>query len=74
MECIAIKEHRELQSRRWEESPQLLVSVQMWRNGGTVPGETHICDHCVVVGLRAAKRFVDDSLAALDPSAATAGA
>jgi len=70
VECITIGEHRPLKEGRWEISPQLLVSVQMWRNGGTARGETHICDDCVVVGLKAAKRFVDESLAALgsDPT------
>lgn len=65
VECIQIKDHRPLQDGRWEVSPQLLVSVSMWRNGGTAPGQTHMCDECIVVGLTAAKRFVDDALAAL---------
>jgi hypothetical protein len=65
VECISIKDHRPLREGRWETSPQMLVSVSMWRNGGTAPGETHICDGCIVVGLQAAKRFVDDSLLAL---------
>ncbi len=68
VECITISEHRELQEGRWEESPQMLVSVSMWRNGGTSPGQTHICDDCIVVGLKAAKRFVDDALRALGAS------
>jgi len=62
IECIAMKDHRPLREGRWEESPQLLVK---WRNGGTSPGQTHMCDDCVVVGLKAAKRFVDDALRAL---------
>lgn len=62
VECIIIREHRELREDRWEESPQMLVSVSMWRNGGTAPGETHICDDCIVIGLQAAKRWVDDTL------------
>lgn len=65
IECISIGEHRPLQQGRWEESPQLLVSVNMWRNGGSMHGQTHICDGCIVVGLLAAKQFVDRSLAAL---------
>lgn len=64
-ECIAIADHRPLQEGRWEVSPQLLVNVSMWRNGGTTSGQTHICDGCLVVGLQAAKRFVDTSLSAL---------
>ena len=65
VECLSIADHRPLQEGRWEANPQLLVSVSMWRNGGTAVGQTHICDECIVVGLTAAKRFVDDALAAL---------
>lgn len=65
--CITIGDHRPLQEGRWEISPQLLVNVSMWRNGGTDGGNTHICDGCIVVGLKAAKQFVDESLAALTP-------
>lgn len=67
IECVLIGDHRPLQEGRWEVSPQMLISVSMWRNGGTARGETHICDGCIVVGLQAAKRFVDGSLAALNP-------
>ena len=66
IECITIGDHRELRDGRWEASPQLLVSVSMWRNGGTAPGKTHMCDACIVIGLKAAKRFVDDALAKLE--------
>lgn len=62
VECLSIADHRPLQEGRWEVSPQLLVNVSMWRNGGTAVGQTHICDECIVVGLKAAKRFVDDAL------------
>lgn len=68
IECITMGDHRELKEGRWEVSTEMLVSVGMWRNGGTSPGQTHICDGCIVVGLKAAKRFVDDSLRALEPS------
>jgi hypothetical protein len=57
-------DHRPLKPGRWEESPQLLVSVSMWRNGGTNT-QTHMCDDCVLVGLEHAKQFVDQSIAAL---------
>lgn len=66
-EVIHMADHRELKLERWEVSTSMLVNVSMWRNGGTAPGQTHICDDCVVVGLNAAKRFVDASLAALRP-------
>lgn len=65
VERISVADHRPLQDGRWEVSPQLLVNVSMWRNGGTAPGQTHICDECIVVGLKAAKRFVDDALTSL---------
>lgn len=65
VECISIADHRPLQEGRWEVSPQMLVGVSMWRNGGTAAGQTHICDECIVVGLKAAKRFVDDALTSL---------
>ena len=59
-------DHRPLLPERWEHSGgELHVSVSMWRNGGTAPGETHICDDCIVVGLKAAKQFVDGALASL---------
>ena len=67
---LHMKDHRPLQEGRWEESPQMIVSVLLYRNGGTATGQTHICDDCIVVGLKAAKRFVDESLSALgaDPA------
>jgi hypothetical protein len=64
---VQMDQHRPMQDGRWEQSPQLLVSVSMWRNGGTSPGQTHICDDCILVGLRHAKEFVDQSIAALTP-------
>jgi hypothetical protein len=65
---VTIGDHRELKEGRWEVSPQLIVNVSMWRNGGTDSGNTHICDGCIVVGLQHAKRFVDDSLSAMSPA------
>lgn len=62
---VHIGEHRPLQDGRWENKPQLIVNVSIYRNGGTAPGQTHICDECIVVGLQHAKQFVDQSLAAL---------
>lgn len=63
---IQMADHRPMKEGRWEQSPQMIVSVLMWRNGGTSPGLTHICDDCILVGLRHAKQFVDDSIAALE--------
>lgn len=67
-ECVPIKDHRPLQEGRWEESPQMLVSLQLYRNGGTSRGQTHICDGCFVAGLKVAREFVDRALASLDPA------
>ncbi len=59
---LIMREHRELKPGRWEISPQMLVSVGLWRNGGTARGDTHICDGCLVVGLEEARRFVEYEL------------
>ncbi len=64
---VAVEGRRPLQEGRWELSPQMIVNVQIYRNGGSAPGQTHICDGCIVVGLREAKRFVDGALADLYP-------
>ena len=66
MECIEIGKHRELQPGRWEHSPQLLVNVGMWRNGGVAYGDTHMCDGCIAIGLRAAKRWIDEMLVKIE--------
>lgn len=66
---VHLADHRPMLDGRWEERPQMLVNVSMWRNGGTAPGQTHICDDCIVVGLKEARRFVDSSLAALGAEA-----
>lgn len=73
VQSVQIKDHRPLLPGRWETSGgQLLVSVSMWRNGGTAAGQTHICDDCIVVGLKAAKEFVDRSLTAMQPQSSPA--
>lgn len=66
-EIVVIGDHKELKPGRWEQSPQMLVNVGMWRNGGTAYGNTHICDECIVIGLRAAKKWVDQTLADMEP-------
>lgn len=69
-ELVTMGKHRELKEGRWEVSPQLCVTVSMYRNGGTDYGNTHICDGCIVVGLKRAKEFVDQALTALGKDAA----
>lgn len=58
---IQMDQHRPMQIGRWEQSPQLLVSVLMWRNGGTNE-HTHMCDGCILIGLQEAKSFVDKAI------------
>lgn len=65
LEIVRMREYRELKDGRWEQSPQMLVSVSLRRNGGTDYGNTHICDGCIVVGLKVAKRFVDKAISEL---------
>lgn len=65
LEIVTVGKFRELKPGRWEDSPQLLVGVHIYRNGGTATGQTHICDSCIVLGLQHAKNFVERSLAAL---------
>lgn len=59
---LNIAGHRELKPGRWETSPQLLVSVCLYRNGGTAKGATHICDECLIVGLEEARSFIQYEL------------
>lgn len=59
---IRVADHRPMQDGRWEQSPQMIASVSIYRNGGTDPGKTHICDGCIIVGLKHVKAFVDASL------------
>lgn len=59
---LNMKDHRELKPGRWETSPEMLVSVCLWRNGGTARGSTHICDECLIVGLEEARSFVEHEL------------
>lgn len=58
---IQMSDYREMLPGRWENSPQMIVAVSLYRNGGSNP-ETHICDGCILVGLEHAKQFVDKSI------------
>lgn len=59
---LNMKEYRDLKPGRWETSPQMLVNVCIWRNGGTARGATHICDECLIVGLEEVRGFVEHEL------------
>lgn len=61
---VSVRDHRAIDSTNIEQSPSLCVHVGIWRNGGGLPPE-HVCDDCILIGLREAKRFVDGSIAAL---------
>lgn len=61
---VAVKDHRQIDPTNIEQSPSMIVSVNIWRNGGGLSGE-HVCDDCIVIGLKEAKRFVDLSLSSL---------
>ncbi len=67
---INMRDHRSVRSDAGiEANPQLIVSVSIYRNGGICTiGRTHMCDDCVIVGLKHAKAFVDESLTALGDS------
>lgn len=69
MKLVHMDKHRPMLPGRWETAPQLIVNVEMWRNGGVARGNTHMCDDCIVVGLIEAKRFVDGALQQLAPAA-----
>lgn len=43
----------------------LIVNACVYRNGGTAE-ETHLCDDCLRIGLRAIKLHVDESLESLE--------
>jgi hypothetical protein len=66
-EIVNMAKHRPMQPGRWENEPQVLVNVGLWRNGGTATGQTHMCDDCILVGLKHAKVWVDTQIAALSP-------
>lgn len=66
---VAMVDHRPMLEGRWEISPQMIVNVSMYRNGGS-NHDTHICDGCILVGLQVAKRFVDGAIAGLLPDGA----
>jgi len=52
-EVIKVGDHRELQRPRgvtYEQCPQLIVNVGVWRNGGSSEDQ-YICDPCLHLGL-----------------------
>ncbi|MCU7934159.1 MAG: hypothetical protein KZQ99_04670 [Candidatus Thiodiazotropha sp. (ex Dulcina madagascariensis)] len=63
-DIINMDKHREIQrgdGRMYEMSPQLIVHVGIWRNGGS-DGRMFICDDCLRVGLRYARDRINGLL------------
>ena len=44
-----------------EQSPQLMATFSLYRNGGTNE-DTHLCDGCIVVGLKHLRERIDADL------------
>lgn len=57
---IVVDEHKAV-SGAWEQSPQLIASAAVYRNGGT-SDDCHLCDECLLIGLRALKETIDAAL------------
>ena len=70
-DILVIGEHREIQrhpGQMFEMSPQLIVHVGVYRNGGgTARNSEHICNDCLLVGIRHAlaklQKIASDSIA-----------
>lgn len=58
LQVIEVRDHLDLRPGRAEESPQLLASVSVWRNGG-VGEQTHLCDRCLRLSLRLLRERID---------------
>lgn len=58
LQVIEVGKHHDLRPGRAEESPQLLASLGVWRNGGTSE-RTHLCDRCLQLGLRMLRERID---------------
>ncbi|WP_225547272.1 hypothetical protein [Chromobacterium violaceum] len=54
-DIVRVAEHRQIQhgdGRLVEASPQLLVHVGVFRNGGGAATDEHICNACLLLGIR----------------------
>lgn len=68
-DVIVMERHRQITPVSCNEiSPQLIANFGVWRNGGTDFGRTHICDACIVVGLKNIKARVDAAIEQLSAS------
>lgn len=60
-DIVQIADHRKLlrgAGRLYEESPQLIVHVGVDRNGGGASDAEHICNDCLLVGVRHALKIL----------------
>lgn len=68
---LNVRDFRELKPGRAEQSPQFMIHLAVYasvrRNGGECSqGRTHMCEACIVVGLRDLKKVIDSTLLGLD--------
>jgi hypothetical protein len=53
------------EQRPWQQHNDLIVSAQVYRNGGTSE-DCHLCDACLRIGMRALKLEVDQVLEVIE--------
>jgi len=61
---VPVWEHKWLKRPKgffYERQPELVVTVNVWRNGGS-SGTDYICDDCLMLGLRRASEIVESLL------------
>lgn len=54
-DIVRVADHRPMQrgdGRMFEMSPQLIVHVGVYRNGGGAATDEHVCNDCLMVGIR----------------------
>lgn len=54
-DIVQVADHRPIQrgdGRLFEMSPQIIVHVSVYRNGGGAATDEHICNDCLLVGIR----------------------
>ncbi len=70
-DLLFVKDHKDVAHPAGfivEQSPQLIASLQVYRNGGGLEGREHICDDCLLIGLRHIRQQID---ALIPPQEAT---
>lgn len=54
-DIVPVVDHRPMQrgdGRLFEQSPQLIVHVGVYRNGGGASTDEYVCNDCLMVGIR----------------------